>query len=412
MVKDRMKLRILYKLHTKRVSILTFIVGFAIGAGILGLPIKFGTSGAGFIPSMTMLLIVLIFQIITALYIVEGLDIIGPAEYPALMNKSLGKIASVISYISIAIFLIGAMTAYIIFGGVALYTLSHGIITQSLGMVIYWLIGVLITVGGSRIVAKSEEIMVAFIFFLLVINVVLILYTPYVSLNNLLWGDWSKVFNVFGVVLFAYSIHAAIPTAYRSFGLDTKYNRLLSIGLTISAIIYIVWSASYMSILEPNDYTKTFTGALTGNIYHGLAGLPAPIAVAELGKLRVAALLGYIFGFFTTITSFIAASHSLSQINLEILRRTKRIKNLKVIIITTFIPLILALLNLGNFNDWLNFAGAIGASLFTGILPAILAIYLRIRFKGAKFYVPGGILVAIITLAFYIYGMLWYIINR
>lgn len=396
-----------------KVDVLTFMVGFAIGAGILGLPVKFGASGAGFLPSVAMLVITLVFQIITAIYVVEGIDALGPGEFPRLMRRSLGILASTSSYIFVVLYLVGAMTAYVVFGGEAIHTISRGLLSKLLGMVMYWVLGVMIVVGGARIIARAEEIMVAMIVLLLIINVLLCLSTPFVSLSNLLWGDWSKALNVFGVVLFAFAIHIAIPTAYRTFGIDEKYDRILALGLALSASIYIVWSAAYMSILSPHDYTRTFTGALTGEVYHGIAGLPAPIAVAELGKLKVAALLGYIFGFFTTLTSFIAAAHSLHQINIEMFRKHVLKRKRTMLLVTTVPSLVLAVVNLGSFTAWLSFAGAIGAGFLTGVLPCLLAIKLRLdKPAGWKPLLPGGIFVAVITLSFYLLGIVWYIIHN
>jgi len=393
----------------RRVDLLSFVVGFAIGAGILGLPVSFGCSGAGFLPSVTMLVVVLFFQIATALYVVEALDVYGPLEYPQLMGVCLGRVAEVAALVSIVLELVGAMTAYIIFGGEALYTLSHGAVSRDLGMVLYWVFGTVITIFGARAVARAEEAMVAMIMLLLAMNIWACLSTPYVSLRNLLWGDWSKMFSVFGIVLFAYAIHAAIPTAYRTIGMDTEYGKILSLGLAISCLTYVAWSASYMAILSPSDYTRTFVGALTGRIYHGIRGLPAPIAVAELGKLRAAAVLGYTFGFFTTITSYIAAAHTTA----EILHQygAKSVESRKLMVLLSCLPpLALAFTHLGNFIQWLSFAGAIGASIYTGILPSIAAIKLRaLRPLGFKPHMPGGIPLAAASLLFYAYGMAWFI---
>jgi len=394
----------------RRMDILSFVVGFAIGAGILGLPVSFGASGAGFLPSLTMLIVVLFFQIATSLYVVEALDVYGPYEYPQLMGVSLGRVAEWAALLSIVLELTGAMTAYIIFGGEALFTLSHGAISKDLGMLLYWVFGTLITIFGARAVARAEEAMVAMIMLLLAMNIWMCLSTPYVSIKNLLWGDWSKMFSVFGIVLFAYAIHAAIPTAYRTIGMDTEYGKVLTLGLCISCLTYVAWSASYMAILSPSDYTKTFVGALTGKVYHGIAGLPAPIAVAELGKIRSAAILGYTFGFFTTITSYIAAAHTTAEILHQYGARRALGGRKTMVLASCLPPLALAFTHLGNFIQWLNFAGAIGASIYTGILPSILAIKLRIR-KPPSFrpHMPGGIPLAVVSLLFYAYGMLWFI---
>lgn len=396
----------------ERVDVLTFIVGFAIGAGILGLPVRFGESGAGFLPSAAMLVIALFFQIVTAVYIVEGLDTLGPSEYPELIRRGLGRWAEGLAYVTCALYLVGAMTAYIVFGGEAIYTLSRSGIGLVPGEILYWVIAVAIVLGGARAIARAEEVMVALIMMLLAINVILCLSTPYVSLSNLTWGDWGKMFSVFGVVLFAYAIHSAIPTAYRSFGIDTRYERIIAAGLGISAAVYLVWSAAYMAILEPSDYTKTFVGALTGRVYHGLEGLPAPIAVAELGKLRIAAILGYIFGFFTTLTSFIAAAHALTQINTELLGEGAAKSHTPILIATSVAPLALAVARIGNFIQWLSFAGSIGAGIFTGTLPTLLAIKLRIsKPVGFRPLIPGGLPPAVVTMAFYAYGIAWFLTN-
>jgi len=394
------------------VDVLTFVIGFAIGAGILGLPVKFGVSGAGFIPSATMLVVALIFQVITALYIVEGIKVCGSREFPAIVSRCLGKAAAGVSYVFIALYLVGAMTAYVVFGGVALHTLTRSALPVWAGMIAYWVAGVAITVGGSRAIARAEEAMVAGIMILLLINILLCLTTPYVRLSNLTWGNWGDVLSVFGVVLFAYAIHAAIPTAYRSFGGGGRYPRLLTLGLSISAAIYIAWSAAYMSILTPSDYTRTFVGALTHEVHHGIAGMPAPVAVAELGKLREAAYVGYAFGFLTTLTSFIAAAHALTQISCDVAGRNGS-RSVKAFLAASTAPaLALALLRLGSFTQWLNFAGAVGAAVFTGIIPSVMAIRLRVRRpEGFRPLVPGGIPVAVVTLGFYVAGMAWYLMH-
>lgn len=394
----------------KRVDALTFIVGFAVGAGILSLPVKFGSSGAGFIPSIVMLLLVMLFQILTAVFIVETMDTYGPSEMPTLMSRALGRPAGVVVYFFILAYLVGAMVAYIVFGGEAIHTLSHGVIPARVGMLLYWVIGLALVFGGSKAIARAEETMVALIILLLGINILICLSTPYVSLDNLLWGDWGKMLSVFGVVLFAFSIHSAIPTAYRSFGIDTWYHRLLATGITISGIIYISWSAAYMSILSPTDYISTFEGALTGKVYQGISGLPAPIAVAELGKLRVAAHLGYVFGFFTTMTSFIAAAHCLHQMNVDALRLRDKNKIRLLLVTASVLVLVLALSNIGTFVSWINFAGSVGAAVFTGIIPSLVA--LKLRLKRPKHFtplIPGGPPLALISLVFYSIGLIWYL---
>jgi len=89
-----------------------------------------------------MLMNALTFQMITALYVIEAIRVFGPSEFPELMRRSLGPAATVLSYISITLLLVGAMTTYLVFGGVAFYTLSGSLIPTWAGIMIYWALGV------------------------------------------------------------------------------------------------------------------------------------------------------------------------------------------------------------------------------------------------------------------------------
>lgn len=92
--------------------VFVLVTGFVIGAGILGLPIKIGVSGAGFIPGAAMILISAFFQTITALYVVEALiNVAKPRELTGLVQELLGKWAKLLAYLGLLIYLIGALTA-------------------------------------------------------------------------------------------------------------------------------------------------------------------------------------------------------------------------------------------------------------------------------------------------------------
>jgi len=134
---------------------------------------------------------------------------------------------------------------------------------------------------------------------------------------------------------------------------------------------------------------------------HGLSGLPAPVAVAELGKFGYMWVLGYIFGFLTTFTSYIAGAFTLGRINEE-LGGWRIGKAANFWMLTALPPLALALSRLAAFEEILSTAGDIGASLFSGIIPALMGIAIRQR-KG-KTIAPGGIPLAVAVLLFYAVG--------
>ena len=172
-------------------------------------------------------------------------------------------------------------------------------------------------------------------------------------------------------------------------------------GFLAPGLAYVAWTAWFMGVIDRHEYHATFIGALSGMERHGLTGLPAPVAVAELGKFGYMWVLGYIFGFLTTLTSYIAGAFTLGRISEE-LGGWRIGKAANFWILTALPPLALALSRLAAFEEVLSTAGDIGASLFSGIIPALMGIAIRQR-KG-KTIVPGGIPLAVAVLLFYAVG--------
>lgn len=170
--------------------VFVLVTGFVIGAGILGLPIKIGLSGAGFIPGAVMILISAFFQTITALYVVEALiNVAKPRELTGLVQELLGKWAKLLAYLGLLIYLIGALTAYITYGGIALESLTGGAIPFWAGAFAHRLAGNYIVWRGAKTVGTAELVMV-FTFLAMPGAIALVLIaSPYFKLENLTWHD-------------------------------------------------------------------------------------------------------------------------------------------------------------------------------------------------------------------------------
>jgi len=82
-------------------------------------------SGAGFLPGAAMILMSAAFQAITALYILETLiNMKTPKELTGATQEVLGRSAGLLVYASLLIYLLGALTAYVTFGGIAVESLT------------------------------------------------------------------------------------------------------------------------------------------------------------------------------------------------------------------------------------------------------------------------------------------------
>lgn len=385
----------------RTVHVFVVVTGFVIGAGILGLPIKIGLSGAGFLPGAAMILISAAFQAITALYILEALiNMKTPKELTGTAQEVLGRWAGLLVYASLLIYLLGALTAYVTFGGIAVESLTG--LPFWAGALAYWLAGSYIVWRGAKSVGTSELVMVFAFLGLLAAVVAVLVASPHFKTENLAWADWGKTFDVYGIAIFAYAAHFAVASAYKEYTGDVrKFAWGAALGFLAPGLAYVAWTAGFMGVIDRHEYYATFIGALSGMERHGLSGLPAPVAVAELGKFGYMWVLGYIFGFLTTFTSYIAGAFTLGRINEE-LGGWRIGKAANFWILTALPPLALALSRLAAFEEILSTAGDIGASLFSGIIPALMGIAIRQR-KG-KTIVPGGIPLAVAVLLFYAVG--------
>ena len=252
---------------------------------------------------------------------------------------------------------------------------------------------------GARSVGASELLMVFAFLGLLAATVAVLVTSPYFKTENLAWADWGKAFDVYGIAVFAYAAHFAVSSAYREYIGDLReFAWGVALGFLAPGLAYVAWTAGFMGVIDRHEYHAAFIGALSGMKRHGL---PAPVAVAELGKFGYMWVLGYVFGFLTTLTSHIAGAFTLGRVNEELGGwRLGRAANFWIL--TALSPLVLALSRLAAFKEMLSTAGDIGASLFSGIIPALMGIAIRQR-KG-KTIIPGGIPLAVAALLFYIAG--------
>ncbi len=396
--------------------IVSVIAGFVVGAGVLGLPIKFGSSGTGFLPGALMIVVVGLFQALTALFLVKVVVVCGRRELTGYTLDLLGRLWWFIVYLGVFLYVYGALVAYVKYGGIAFNVLSHGFINYYFGALIYWAIGLAIVYYGVKALSNAEAVLVTlFLGFLVVISTLCFTNNSF-HVENLLWMNPNKILAGFGVAMFAYAAHFAIPSIGK-YVVDKPgmLAKAVVAGFLIPMTGYILWSAGFMGLLEPSEYHKPFTGVMSGQYYSdGVSGLPAPVAVAELGKTTpLLASLGYIFGFMTTFTSFLVALYSLSLIISEFVRDTIRydIGYKWSLSATALAVLATALAAPLTFIDWLDLAGSIGAPLFTGIVPSLMIIKLGEKACKPPIKIPYPKLLAYISIAFYTIGMIYYIIT-
>lgn len=345
------------------IEAISTLIGFTIGAGILGIP--FVVAKAGFLTGILNILILGILILLLNLYLGEvTLRTKGIHQLTGYAKIYLGKIGNYLMIVSFIIFSHGALIAYIIKTGEFLNALLSPIFggTIILYSLIFFIFSFIIIHEGIKIVEKSEVSMVLLIFIIIILLAIFAI--PNLNTNNLTNFTINNFFIPYGVVFFAFLATPAIPEMNEELKNNKKeLKKAIIIGSLIPIFIYILFALIVVGITGIN----TTDGAILG-----LANV--------LGNKIL--ILGSILGILTMATSFIAVAFALTEMYHFDYKLKKKVSS----ILACFIPLIIALAiinsNIKNaFFRVLDITGSFGGSL-AGIL--IVLIWWKAKRSGNR----------------------------
>ena len=329
------------------------LVGFTIGAGILGIP--YVIAKAGFVTGIINILIIGILVLFLNLYSGEiVLRTKGDHQLTGYASIYLGKTGKFLMAISIIFGFYGALAAYILKEGDFLNALLSPIFGGSplFYSMIFFIIMAILVYKGLKVIEESELFMV---FFLLVV-ILIIFVSAFSSIKpeNLAGFDAKNIFLPYGVVLFALLGLGAIPELREELKENKKgMKKAIIIGSVIPIIVYIIFALIVVGA----------TGkATTDDAILGLASL--------LGYKML--VFGTLFGILAMATSFVAVGLALK----EMYCFDFKFKNSLSSFLTCFIPLAVALVivsaKIDNaFYKVLDITGAFDGSL-AGILVVLM----------------------------------------
>ncbi len=335
------------------------IVGFVIGAGILGIP--YAISKSGFITGVLLIVVLGTAGLFLNLYTGEiALRTKGSHQLTGLAQRYFGEIGkNIMAFLMITSFY-GALTAYIIKVGQFLEALLNPFIggnAMTYSLVFFVLFAVMIYIGLSA-VEKSELILV--ILFIAIIFIIFVFALPQIEIQRLSSFDITKFFIPFGVLIFAFEGIAAIAEVKEELkGNLRNLRKVIIIGSIIPIILYLVFG--FVVIGATNNVTDA-----------------AIIGLKEVLGYKVF-ILGLVLGILTIATSFIALSIAVKEIFLF----DYKMSNIHSSTLACFIPIITAIMVMNSgindaFFKVLDISGTFG---FGGI--TIFTIFLY--FKSKKF---------------------------
>ncbi len=359
------------------------IAGCCIGAGMLGLPVL--SAYAGFIPSAVFFFLVWLFMMTTGLLLLEvnlwfkdeDVSIISMA------GRTLGRGGRIAGWILFCYLFYSVMVAYIAGSGSLLAGVADDfglILPRWLGSVIFTIFfGVLIYFGTEVVDWFNRLLMIGLVtsyFSLLFFGV------GYIEPDLLERSDWPAVLLVIPAMVISFGYHNLIPslTTYLH-GNSKKLIGVVVIGSLIPLVIYLAWESLILGIVP----VKGFQMALD-------SGEIATLALKNVVNSKIVILLAQHFAFFALISSFLSVALSFLDFLADGLHIKKDAKGkFSLCLLTLTPPFILAMIYPGIFLVALSYAGAFGAIILFGIMPALMVWRGRYHLKTDTIrIVPGG----------------------
>ncbi|MBU1165032.1 amino acid permease [Patescibacteria group bacterium] len=333
---------------------IAILVGTVIGAGILGIPFVVAKSGLGIgIIIMALVIIALTYE---KLFLAEiCLRTKEKHQLPGYAEKYLGKKGKWLLTFSEVFKYYGAMTAYIIGGGLILAEMFGG--SAQSWTFIFFTVGAILIYFGLKLIEKFELWMTIGIF-IIVIGISMFAFKEF-RIEQTLFFDITHSFTPYGVILLAFAGAVAVPEMRRVLqGQEKDLKKSILIGNSVIFLLYLLFTVTVIGV----------TGFKTTEI--ATVGLGQAIGPGVI-------ILANLFALFTMGTSFLTIGLALKNIYNYDYQINKNISWF----LALSVPLIVYLLGVDSFIRTLDFIGATAVGL-TGIL--IILMYWQAKKKGDR----------------------------
>jgi tyrosine-specific transport protein len=377
------------------------VIGTAIGAGMLALPIV--SANAGFAISSIVILIAGMLMLITG-FITTEVNFAFPEyknNFNTMANATLGTTGKFISWLASLLLLYTILAAYIL-GNASLLThlfstfdiniptwINACSFVVILGGFVYWSTRAVDYLNRSLISIKGFLLVISFILLSPYINVTTLIRT--IDVNTIKYS--SAIIPIFVI---SFGFHSVIPTLRNYIGSNhSKELRIvMSCGVAITALIYLLWLLVTLGSIPLNGENSF---AILAKNKGSVGEFIKLIGQVINNKWVIYSING--FANIAMTTSFLGIAIGLFDFLAEGFKRPNtRVGRLQTWFLTFIPPLIFALFYPKGFILALGYS-AIFATILWIILPAMMAYRLRTHATLASPYrVFGGkpLLIAVI----------------
>ena len=328
--------------YTKTLEGFGLLSGTIIGAGLFVLPYTFYRAGI----KWGLFFFALTFAVSLAFhYLYAALIAVTPGKhrFPGYMKIYLGDTAEKISLVFTFLSFYGAVLAYGVLAGIFLEALLG--VDFFTGGVAFFIFGGLLFKMDLRAVGKANFYLTAMMLVFIVSISLLVL--PEIKTEyffETLDTDW---FLPYGVLLFAFAGHSALPDLFEVVGRNSKglFKKIILWSFIVSAAVYLIFIAAILGVTGPTVTEDALTG-----LYQAV------------GEGFIA--LGSLIGLLAVFTSYVALGVDLKLT----FHYDYRLSDLSSWLLAFLPPLGLFLFGFNDLAAILSVVGALGLGAFSFLM--------------------------------------------
>ncbi len=361
------------------------VAGTTIGGAMLVLPVL--TAGAGFVPSIILLLACWFFLFFSAFLILEvALKMPNGANMITMATYTLGRPGKWLSWVAYLLLLYCLTAAYLagsgeLIAGMA-QSLFHITFPGWLEPIPMLILFALFVYMGAKMVDYSNRIFMAG----LIISYLVIAYfaSSHFEQNIFAEASWSHLMLSAPVIATSFGFHIVIPSLVQYLDRDIRKLRIcLTVGATVPLVVYLLWQTLIYGMIPIHGENSLISAWRSG----GSVTVPL-IALFENPTLTFSA---HSLHAFAILTSFLGVTFSLADFLTDGLKLDRSHSSRLIVTALTFLPPLFFVWTYPRiFAIALEYAGIFVAVLL-GILPICMVWVQRYK-RGHRSEVafPGG----------------------
>lgn len=233
------------------------IVGANIGSGILGL--AYSTRKAGWPILLLWLIVAGVLTTLSMLYVAETtLRTKKTMQLPGLAEKYVGKLGSILVFISVCANSIGCMIAYTNGSGNILSQILG--VSRPVGSLLFTIPAVIVVWYGLKATGVAEKFISTGMIVLLAIIIGFSFLSGKAEVSQAIYTNWTYAVPVFNVAIFCYIAQYAVPELARGLRHDAKaLPKAITIGMLITGVLLALVPLAVISLTGPDNVTEVAT---------------------------------------------------------------------------------------------------------------------------------------------------------